>query len=396
MGSSPVSASVTDSATLYSTTSPIFSDDKAGVGKLAGISETEIHPGSSVEKETFIRRLQRSRLVAMLLMYASPLAGLVALTFAVMHIVACFAILYASDRAPVNGWLYAPQVYLAILTAISNKALAFAIVQGTVVTWWLRAMRSSGTTLAQLHYDWATGLHVWQAMGAGRHFGILAFACICATFVAVDGPLLQSASFVKAQTPMTPVTLEVTMSPQLPAYFSGWMILDNFEVSDMTDDFRPFFQGYLDNEPMEGFIAGCDETCTATIEAPALEFISCASESETKDYLKPLTDAEQKAADITNVPPYDREAFSIEPASLADKDDELLVRIPIGLQSTNANRSKVITIASTDENVTENCSGSLIRQSCYFASAIGRYDIRIQDGRVTFQKPPSHPEIVAR
>jgi hypothetical protein len=61
-----------------------------------------------------------------------PLVGLAALAFAAAQIVASFAVLKASDGDAVAGWKYQPTVYLAILTAVSNKALSFAVVQGTV------------------------------------------------------------------------------------------------------------------------------------------------------------------------------------------------------------------------------------------------------------------------
>jgi hypothetical protein len=110
-----------------------------------------------------------------------PLSGIVALAFAVFQICASYLILFISDGQPIHSWKWQPSVYLAILTAISNKALAFAVVQGAVVTFWLNALR--GTTLARLHRDWACGLHVYKAISAGRHFSILALACICATIV---------------------------------------------------------------------------------------------------------------------------------------------------------------------------------------------------------------------
>lgn len=80
------------------------------------------------------------------------LTGLAALLFAFLQIFASCAILLASDGDLVSNWQYQPSVYLAILTAISNKALAFATIQGTVVTIWFKAAR--GTTLGQLHRDW--------------------------------------------------------------------------------------------------------------------------------------------------------------------------------------------------------------------------------------------------
>ena len=84
-----------------------------------------------------------------------PLSGLCALLFGVLQIFSAYAILRASDGDAVANWKYQPTVYLAALTAISNKALAFAAVQATVVTFWVRALE--GTTLGQLHRDWAYG-----------------------------------------------------------------------------------------------------------------------------------------------------------------------------------------------------------------------------------------------
>ena len=77
------------------------------------------------------------------LIRAGPLAGIASLTFGALAILASFAVLKASDHEPVVSWTYQPTVYLAILTAISNKALVFAVIQGTVVSWWLRAVRGT-------------------------------------------------------------------------------------------------------------------------------------------------------------------------------------------------------------------------------------------------------------
>jgi hypothetical protein len=116
-----------------------------------------------------------------LILRAGPISGLFALIFAVLQVIVCYLILEISDGQPVATWRYQPSVYLAILTAISNKALAFAAVQGTVITFWLDSLR--GTTVAQLHRDWAYGLHVYKAIFCGRHPSLQALACVCKTFV---------------------------------------------------------------------------------------------------------------------------------------------------------------------------------------------------------------------
>jgi len=81
-----------------------------------------------------------------------PLVGLAALLFVFLQMFATFGILTGSHGDLVSNWKYQPSVYLAVLTALSNKALAFATIQGTVVTFWLKAVQ--GTTLGQLHRDW--------------------------------------------------------------------------------------------------------------------------------------------------------------------------------------------------------------------------------------------------
>lgn len=114
-----------------------------------------------------------------------PLVGIAALLFAVAQVIAAYAVLVAADGDRISHWKIQPTVYLAVLTAISNKALSFAVIQGTVITWWLKASRSDGTTLAQMQRDWGYGMHTYKALLAGRHFNVLALACICATFVAI-------------------------------------------------------------------------------------------------------------------------------------------------------------------------------------------------------------------
>lgn len=83
-----------------------------------------------------------------------PLAGLAALALALLLLFASFTILMISDGQATDRWHepWVPTVWLAIFTAVSNKLIAFAAIQGVVVSWWRRATR--GATLKQLHTDW--------------------------------------------------------------------------------------------------------------------------------------------------------------------------------------------------------------------------------------------------
>ena len=270
-----------------------------------------------------------------------PLAGLAALLFAFLETFAAYAVLKASDGDPVTNWEYQPTVYLAILTATSNKALAFAVVQGTVVTFWLRAL--SGTTLIQLHRDWAfgknmsalylgvkissfakfdrnTGLHVVKAMMANRNSNMLALACICATFVAIDGPLLQRASFVRSEIPEQTVSLAVSISPEIPAYSTGWATFTNDytkHIIDWTGDFLPVVKTDNARLPLQGAVAGCHVTCSAVIHAPALAIDHCVTARTFRNYTEPLSPEEERDWEQTGTTA--RLAISILCTSMASR-----------------------------------------------------------------------------
>ncbi|KAK3723539.1 hypothetical protein LTR37_001791 [Vermiconidia calcicola] len=310
------------------------------------------------------------------------LAGLAALAFAFLQIFASYAILAASDGQTVESWSYQPNVFLAILTAISNKALAFAAVQGTVVTFWLRALK--GTSLAQLHRDWAFGLHVYKAILAGRSFSLLALACICVTLVAIDGPLLQRASTVRPEVSGEPIVLRVSIAPQVQSYSTGMAMfgmvgpVTNPGI-DYQDQFLPVVRNYSARIPMRGGITGCPGSWTAAILAPALAVDSCTTRLEERNYTTPLSALEKKIRKASNVASEDRRVFWTSFRSL----NESAERLQLGTEVS-------------DDAVTQTCVGNLNRPVCDLTSAIAEYQVNINDGVITFVEPPSYPKIVAK
>ena len=129
----------------------------AGRPQVASAEPEKPTPIASVQHQT--RHIERAWRPSLL--RAGALSGLGALLIALALVFAAYAILKASDGQPTADWKYQPTVYLALFTAVSNKCMAFAAVQATVVTFWLRALM--GTTLGQLHRDWAYGLHAVSA-----------------------------------------------------------------------------------------------------------------------------------------------------------------------------------------------------------------------------------------
>lgn len=152
------------------------------------------------------------------------------------------------------------------------------MVQGIVITFWSRLL--GGTTLAQLHRDWAFGLHVWKALAAGRHFNVLAIACIRATLVVTDGPLLQRASSMHSEIPKESVVLSVAFTHEIPSYWIGFTTYDlgrKVGAFDAEMEFFPVLKGFLSQEPMKNSIVGCRGKCSATVRAPALAVDHCSS-----------------------------------------------------------------------------------------------------------------------
>ncbi|KAK5174063.1 uncharacterized protein LTR77_001143 [Saxophila tyrrhenica] len=312
----------------------------------------------------------------------APLVGLGALLFAVLSTVASFAILKASDGDAVADWKYQPTVYLAILTALSNKALSFAVVQGTVVTWWLKAL--AGTTLKDMHEDWGVGQFLFRAMVSGRRFNALALACLCGTLVAMDGPLLQRASSVTSSTPQQPIPLNVSITPTVPAYFTGWSEYSLYPLlsTDFTKDFLPIVREYIDQSPIIG-VTGCSGTCTGTVRAPALAVTECYTTLSYINYAEPLPKQEQAAYDDIQAVPTNRTVFFV---------------VPISVNNTIANdvsENLILGTRISDNAVAETCAGNLNTTSCYLRSAVAEYPITVTDGTVTFAEPPSNPKIIA-
>lgn len=263
------------------------------------------------------------------------------------------------------------------MTAVSNKALGFAVVQGAVTTWWIKAL--DGTTLQQMHRDWGYGLFVYRALGSGRHFNLLALACICGTFVAMDGPLLQRASSVKLEVPQQSVTLGVAITPEIPAYFSGWSMYDIYpEIAlDFTTEFIPIVHEHSDHAPITG-ITGCEGTCSAKVRAPGLQLWNCDSTIHHKNYSKPLSAEDEKLFKIGKVAPEDRAVFAL------------------GFGSVNGTTTEGLLFSSTlsDESVTKSCVGNQNVTVCYLLSAIAEYDVVITNGTISFPEPPSYPKII--
>lgn len=273
---------------------------------------------------------------------------------------------------------YCLMSYADLTKAVSNKAVAFALIQGTVVTFWNRVLQ--GTTLAQLHRDWGYGLYVWKAIVSGKHFNILALACVCATLVAVDAPLLQRSVSVHANVPNTEVPLQVSLVPEIPSYATGQTVINDPNTWNPTESYmRTVINDYTARRPLQ-IVTGCPGTCTAQVQGPALAVTSCTSTLVYVNFSQPLT-TEQNAMynGGYGVPPLSRRIYDIGFNVEAGKEERLVLQTVVAISSGNST-----------------CAGNVNMTKCYLVSAIGEYAVTIERDALQLAGPHGDPKIVKR
>ena len=190
--------------------SPIEEDLSPSSTKVSCVSSnnSEQHPGARTTRNTWRPSFYKTR----------PLIGLAALGLSVFCLVASLAILIGSNGEPTASWHFQPTVYLAIATAVSNKALYGALAQAAPIAWWNKAVE--GSTIRDLELEWEAGQSLPRAvikcLRAGRFVGLLNIASLATALVLIDGPLLQRASTVRLTTLSTNTHLNISLSPELP------------------------------------------------------------------------------------------------------------------------------------------------------------------------------------
>lgn len=174
-----------------------------------------------------------------------PIAGLAAICIVLCCTLASLGILLVSDQQPTQDWPIQPTVYLAIVTACANAALAFAWLEAGPVHWWHAALH--GQTVQSLERRWQVSRSVVQALFHARHLRLLNVACFAVAFVIIDGPLLQRASSVVRATQSSDISLEIRFPPELPTGFTGLVTSTQlYESSAMIFLYRD----HVKNRPM--------------------------------------------------------------------------------------------------------------------------------------------------
>ena len=256
--------------------------------------------------------------------------------------------------------------------------MAFAAVQGTVVTFWLRALR--GTTLGQLHRDWGYGVFLYKAVFSGRNFNLLALACICATLVAVDGPLLQRSSTVQSSVPERSVDLQVPLVQQIPSYTTGYTVPN---IKDTYLGYRGHIKQVIDDytagRPLRP-IRGCPGACSAKIRGPALAVDSCSSSLQFVNFSQPLTPHENATYNNgAGQAPTNRRIFSIGFGIETGPAEKLLLATTVAISPGNGT-----------------CAAYVNTTICRLVSAIAEYPVSIENDTYLLSSPQSYPDIIDR
>ncbi|KAB8339266.1 hypothetical protein FH972_022199 [Carpinus fangiana] len=118
-----------------------------------------------------------------------PWKGLGSVVLAIAGIGGCVAILIISSESPVRSWSFSPAVYLAIVVAVVNILVHYALTEGAAIQWWYQALQNK-TTVGDLHRNWDQGNSFLSALFAGRRSTLLGLATVLVTITPINGPLL--------------------------------------------------------------------------------------------------------------------------------------------------------------------------------------------------------------
>ena len=193
-----------------------------------------------------------------------PWKGLGALCIALAGVVVSVAILLASNGDDVSRWRFQPTVYLSIASTITNIMNTYALFEGLTVAWWHKALKD-GTSLGDLHRVWAFGNSFLSAVWAGRHFNLIALACILVAIAPINGPLLQRASTITNGTVSATHDFGLRVDKLVPKGFTGIVSSRAHTVTLLSTDFAAVAREYYSRTPIH-FPSDCVGTCKTQVQ----------------------------------------------------------------------------------------------------------------------------------
>jgi Protein of unknown function (DUF3176) len=308
----------------------------------AGISDPASITAASRWKTGFLARM--------------PYLGLAAIAGVVACIAAAIAVLASSNGRPIHQWTVQPTVWLAVIAAIANACLHYALAQGVVIAWWRKAIH--GGTIADLHNHWDFGNSLLAALFSGRRFNLVAFATVMSTVVVVNGPLLQRASTITNLAPRTMTELQAQINTNWLGAYTGVISGRGHQTAILTKNFVQVMQDYTNRANIKMRYTGCDGTCSATV--PGAGFgVTCSED------LVPLN----LTIDIAHVGFYTT-IFSTDFAQDPVQSDQ------------------TINMTVLYKNTTDCDESNAISRTCVLSPSTVEYPIVLSNGTVTLSPAP--------
>ena len=112
----------------------------------------------------------------------------------------------------------------------------YVLKEGATIAFWSKASRS-GTVVGDLHRYWQFGSGFQNALISGKHFNVVALACVVATISQINSPLLQRASKAVERDVIPDSQIRIQLAQELPEGFTGYVSGRNYEPSLFTPTF---------------------------------------------------------------------------------------------------------------------------------------------------------------
>lgn len=298
-----------------------------------------------------------------------PWLGISALLGVVLCLAFNVVVLIISNKQPTNKWQIQPSVLLAISSAASNGLLRFAMAEGAVIAWWIKAIE--GCTVNDLHRYWSFANSIYDAMKKIRFFNVITLASIASVIIAVDNPLFQRALTISVQPFRKDIAISVPIAQQIPESYTGMIQGYTSPVlSGMTTIFEEVMKGYNSRAPMYLNNSGCGTgNCSGTIKAAGFA-VDCSRITLPYDFgsIYVLPNGTEVGSDYNGTFSAMANVMKVTFSSNFTFD----VREPSTINFTVAYKDK------------SPCKSQLQVNHCTFRPATLKYPVNIENGTVTF------------
>lgn len=301
-------------------------------------------------------------------------------------------VLIGSDGASTTRWpqRIAPNVILALVTAISNLCLTVAVGEGVAIAWWRRAMK--GSTVAELHHQWqlSNGVFALFTQPKSVFASKIALAVLALQVTTLNSILYQRATSTESapdppkslsaigvgaeEFPMTGFVVSNT-SFGAQTSCACFMIGDSFTpVVNTWETSNGFFQGYnelfrVSQKPLLSRSESyqyCSGVCYLPFEAIGFE-IDCTDTTNHTDIAIPAINAYNSNGDPsawTDLAIFNS-SFAVQYASDNTNYSQIVLDLQY-FQSDDPYNPKSTT-----------CPGTVTAKQCFLRPAIISYPVKI-------------------